>query len=180
MASFQPFLLRATFHAGALALAGLVALTPARALARDPGPTPAASSDELAAQVPATGERSIERRLFAPCCYTQTLDLHESEIAHDLRLEIRRRLGAGEAADVIEQSLVRRYGERIRAVPEQDPMRLIAPAMLLSAGLAGILVLRLLRRWKRRSEEMARLSPVVAAGPDAYDDRLDAELRALD
>ena len=47
----------------------------------------------------------------------QTLDTHHSPLASELRDEISARTGAGEPMDAIEESLVERYGERIRAVP---------------------------------------------------------------
>ncbi len=174
MASARPSLLRSLLFSSLLAVAGLFAPGPGRAFAGD------AVANPPAAQTPAPGARALERRLFAPCCYTQTLDLHESESAHELRSEIQRRLDAGESAEAIEQSLVARHGPRIRAVPSKDPMELIAPAMLVLVGIAGILVLRLIRRWQRRFERASGLVPAPAAGPDAYDERLDTELRNLD
>src|SRR5512140_1121487 len=68
------------------------------------------------------GAERLEGRLLAPCCWAQTLDIHGSEIANTLRREIRTRLKAGESPDAIEQSLVARYGERIRAVPDGVPL----------------------------------------------------------
>lgn len=158
-----------------------MAVFPQRGLAEDPGARTEGAPVEDQGAV--AGERALERRLFAPCCYTQTLDLHESEISHDLRSEIRQRLLAGERPEAIEQSLVSRYGERIRAVPEHDPTRVIAPVVLLLLGVAGLLALRLVRRWQRRSEQADRLVPVPTTATmtaDAYDARLDAELGALD
>ncbi len=34
------------------------------------------------------GPKGLEARLLAPCCYGGTLDVHDSELAHDLRKEI--------------------------------------------------------------------------------------------
>ena len=56
-------------------------------------------------------------RLRAPCCWQQTLDVHASPIAAELRAEIRTRVAAGEDVPTIEADLVQRYGERVRAVP---------------------------------------------------------------
>jgi cytochrome c-type biogenesis protein CcmH len=130
---------------------------------------------------PAPGERALEGRILAPCCYTQTLDVHQSEPARDLRLEIRRRLYAGERVEAIEQSLVDRYGERLRAVAAGDPMGWIAAVLLLVMSLAGLLVLQLLRRWQSRSQHASgMMEPLSMAAVDADDERLDAELRDLD
>jgi aryl carrier-like protein len=75
---------------------------------------------------------------------------------------------------------VDQYGERLRAIPARDPMQVVAAAVLLIAGLAGVFVLQLLRRWRDRSARLGGLAPLPAAARDAYDERLDAELRDLD
>jgi cytochrome c-type biogenesis protein CcmH len=164
----------------ALSICVLVAAGPRLALAEASSAPPAVRRGEVSAGPPAPGERALEGQLLAPCCYTQTLDLHESDAARELRLEIRRRLYAGESVEAIERSLMARYGERLRAAPAKDPMQVVAPAMLVVAGLAGISVLQLLRRWRRRSQRAVVLVPLPAAAADAYDELLDAELRDID
>jgi cytochrome c-type biogenesis protein CcmH len=124
----------------------------------------------------APSARAIEGRLIAPCCWTQTLDVHESEEASSLRGEIRRRLAGGERAEAIEDDLVARYGDRMRAVPKaRDPRRYIPLVTGLGMALSATGLIWLLRRWTRRQREAP--SPARAAAlRDAYDDRLDAEL----
>ncbi|HEU4537075.1 MAG TPA: cytochrome c-type biogenesis protein CcmH [Polyangiaceae bacterium] len=128
----------------------------------------------------------LEERLLAPCCWLQTLDGHESPLASELRADIRRRLRAGEAAAAIEDDLVARFGERMRAVPKGRDPRAAIPVVA-GAGLAlvlGALALTM-RRWLRagrRAAQGTRALAAAAAGPDdaAYEARLDDELRALD
>src|SRR5688500_9072617 len=73
--------------------------------------------------------RDIERRILAPCCWRQTLEDHESELAHALRAEIEDRVAAGEASSAIEDDLVRRYGDKVRAMPRTwDPRPLLGVA----------------------------------------------------
>jgi cytochrome c-type biogenesis protein CcmH len=128
----------------------------------------------------APGEAIVEGRLLAPCCYKQTLDVHESPMATELRLEVRTRLAAGELPEAIEDDFVARYGEQVRAVPKgRDPrgsMFLVAIGVLVAAGIGlGLLV----RRWRRTPLEAPRA--VVVSGPrDAFDERIDADLRELD
>jgi cytochrome c-type biogenesis protein CcmH len=136
-------------------------------------------------QLPAIGEVTLERRLFAPCCWNQTLDVHESDLAASLRREIRARLNAGEQQSAIEDDLAARYGERIRAVERgRDPGGAMPFLVGFVALCAATGLVALLRRWRRagnaaRSSEGARASePDVVGG--AEDIRLDAELRALD
>jgi len=125
--------------------------------------------------------RAVSSRLIAPCCYQQTLDVHESELATALRAEIASRLRAGESPAQIEDGLVERYGERVRAVPRDHDTRphvlvLVALAMLVAAGLLG----RAMRRWSLRERPVLVAAPETSHDRDAWDERLDAELRALD
>jgi cytochrome c-type biogenesis protein CcmH len=136
-------------------------------------------------QPPTMGEVTLERRLFAPCCWNQTLDVHESDLAASLRREIRARLSAGEGQSAIEDDLAARYGERIRAVERgRDPGGAMPFLVGFVALCAATGLVALLRRWRRagnaaRSSEVTRASePDVVGG--AEDIRLDAELRALD
>jgi cytochrome c-type biogenesis protein CcmH len=147
-----------------------------------PPDDPAKYAEELQGYVP--GASALEGRIMAPCCWTQTIDIHGSEIANDLRREIRKRLRAGETADAIQASLVERYGERILAVPPGSPLKSFATFLALGMVGAGAGSLVMLKRWRRRSGGTpAPAGPGGAApkaGDDALDARLDAELRALD
>lgn len=87
----------------------------------------------------------LERHLIAPCCFRETLDVHESPIATSLRQEIRRRLGAGESAEAIEASLIARHGAKMRAtLPGSLGSAL---ALVLFVGGPGLFLLWW--RWRR-------------------------------
>ena len=137
--------------------------------------------------MPAAGEVTLERRLLAPCCWNQTLDMHESDLAGSLRREVRERLHAGEPASAIEDDMVARYGERIRAVDKgHDPGGAMPFLVGLGALSIGASLVVMVRRWRRsaasaRSREDAReaTSKGVQRPDDPYDARLDDELRAL-
>jgi cytochrome c-type biogenesis protein CcmH len=143
---------------------------------------PGAPPEVDVASLPAMpGERALEGRLLAPCCWAQTLDVHESGLSRELRLEIRRRLHAGERVEAIEQDLVARYGERLRATPRADVLREVSALVMLALGLAGVVALLGVRRWQARaSKEGAPAMAAVEQARDAEDERLDAELDALD
>jgi len=134
------------------------------------------------AEPPAKGEIALEQRLVAPCCWVQTLDVHDSPVALDLRAEIHRRLLAGEPASKIEADLVRRYGERIRAVPPGNPLAKTAAVVLVAVALAGALLVLLVRRWAKRGRVVgaAQTPPEGATPRDEYDDKLDDQLRRMD
>lgn len=165
-----------------LPLALALALAAAPALAQ-PAEGTGGEADVVRSQ-PTAAELALAGRLLAPCCWSQTLDVHNSEPALDLRREIRTRLGRGESAAAIEADIVDRYGERIRAVPEDSPLGAVAAGMLTLVGIAGIAVLFLGLLWRRRSAARRDGGQADAAAPeprsperDALDARLDAELR---
>jgi cytochrome c-type biogenesis protein CcmH len=125
----------------------------------------------------ATHQHDLEERLLAPCCWRESLAVHDSPIATTLRTEIRERLTRGESPASIESDLVDRHGEKIRALPEgRDPRWLIG----VTAGSAALLALVALGWFVRRRapEAMPLASQNVFEGE--YADRLDDELLAAD
>ena len=164
----------------ALALAIAALLLPAAAFGQDDPEAPPAPS-AAAPEGYVEGAEALEGRLLAPCCWTQTIDIHGSEIANDLRREIRRRLKAGESADAIEADIVSRYGERIRAVPPDSPLKSLAVWLTVLMGAAGVGAAFMLVRWKRRQKESEKKPPKKSAKSkrDRLDDEIDAELEQL-
>ncbi|WP_437730599.1 cytochrome c-type biogenesis protein CcmH [Sorangium sp. So ce1335] len=139
---------------------------------------PGQPASELADSTPAPGERALAARLLAPCCWEQTLDVHESELTRELRREIRGRLRRGESADAIEQDLVARHGERIRAAPSSGVLGKVAFGLMLGIAVTFLGVFALLRSWRRAAAQPAPSDVAVAAAArDEYDERLDDELR---
>jgi hypothetical protein len=64
--------------------------------------------------------REIYGRLLAPCCWSQTLDIHDSELATQLRVEIAEWLRHVRSGDRGRHGSA--FGERVRAVPRaRDP-----------------------------------------------------------
>jgi cytochrome c-type biogenesis protein CcmH len=130
------------------------------------------------------GEKTLEARLLAPCCWTQTLDIHESEVAHSLRLEIRRRLQAGESPAAIETELVARYGERVRAVPKGRSLTGMGVWLSILVALSGLGVGANVVRWARRgrrgdASQRRGGDALDGKARDELDKRLDAELDEL-
>jgi cytochrome c-type biogenesis protein CcmH len=131
------------------------------------------------------GEKTLEGRLMAPCCWTQTLDIHESPVSTQLRLEIRKRLLAGEDAAAIENDMVARYGERIRAVPKGSSLTGMGVWLSIAVALSGIGVGFIVVRWARRGrrdetpKERFESKPGSAKARDEWDERLDGEMNEL-
>lgn len=129
-----------------------------------------------AAQARSRAATELETRLFAPCCWVQTLDVHESELADKLRDEIERRLATGEPALQIEDDLVARYGEKLRAVPRDSDPRANIPLIVCSAlaiTLFGLSMFAL--RW-RRNQDSQPASDTRADIDAKYEQQLDAAL----
>ncbi|HTU57430.1 MAG TPA: cytochrome c-type biogenesis protein CcmH, partial [Polyangiales bacterium] len=111
---------------------------PRRALVFVAGAALATVATSAAADASASA-RELEGRLIAPCCWTQTLDIHDSPIADQLRTEIATRLRAGEPAAKIEDDLAARYGEKIRAVPRGEDPRVALPIVVGAAMSVAVL-----------------------------------------
>ena len=134
--------------------------------------------------VPGTAE--LEATLLAPCCWNQTLDNHNSDVANEVRREIRVRLLAGEDVDTVRAAMARKYGERIVAVPDDSPLATVALGLGIAVGVAGLIAAWALIRWRRKSEEAEAAERGAraenekanesAAEPDEFDERLDQEL----
>jgi cytochrome c-type biogenesis protein CcmH len=139
------------------------------------------AGSEIGEKVP--GAERLEGRLLAPCCWTQTLDIHGSEIANTLRREIRTRLKAGESPEAIERSLISRYGERIRAVPDKVPLNTMGTVGWLGVAASAAFLAYLLRQWRKRSlmgqDGAEPQTRITRDAVEATDERLESELRRL-
>ena len=119
---------------------------------------------------------ALEERLLAPCCWRQSLRVHQSPVATELRAEIGRRLAAGEPPAQVERELIERYGEEMRALPRgHDPRWMLGGIAALAVAAGMVVVVQVGRRFRRAvPPETARpLAPEES-------DRLDDELAQLD
>lgn len=170
--------------AASLALLTAFGLSAPGAGAADPAQGHAAtlptSSEDLTTYVPGAAE--LEGKVIAPCCMTQTIDIHGSPVSTELRREIRARLRAGETPQTIERSFIDRYGEKIIAVPKGSRLGTTGLFLMLGMATAGVGAFSLLRRWQRRSGPRSREEAAAKSAPsrEVPDERLDAELSRLD
>jgi cytochrome c-type biogenesis protein CcmH len=153
------------------------------------GATPAASSaaiapeddygDDIQGNVP--GASAIEGRLMAPCCWTQTIDIHDSPISLSMRHEIRRRLLNGESPEVIQASFVERYGSKIMAVQEGSQLKNVFIALSVVMGGAGVAAAMMIGRWRKQAAgKDGPKKDALEPARDQWDEKLDAELKDLD
>jgi cytochrome c-type biogenesis protein CcmH len=83
--------------------------------------------------------RKIEGRIMAPCCYTQTIRDHDSQVAVDMRSEVTTMVASGKSEGEIITYYRTKYGETILVVPDgaTGGMLTYTPVMifLVSVGL---------------------------------------------
>jgi len=123
--------------------------------------------------------REIEDMLVAPCCWSQPVSQHDSEISQQIRTEVQGLLASGKSRDEIIDIYVKRYGERILVVPRAKGFNVLAyilPWIALPLG-AGILILLL----KRLRSPAPASAPVPQPLPDSrYDAVIEKEMRELE
>jgi cytochrome c-type biogenesis protein CcmH len=120
--------------------------------------------------------RKISGLLIAPCCWSMTADAHSSEIAHEMRAQIRTALAEGKNEKEILQAYVAQYGERILAKPTKQGFNLLAWILPFVALVIGGLVL-----WRFLHRHAEPAPGVMAADPnDPYAQRMEQELKEFD
>ncbi|MDR3735567.1 MAG: cytochrome c-type biogenesis protein CcmH [Acidobacteriaceae bacterium] len=77
----------------------------------------AAGAAPLTPQQAAT-VKNAESKLMAPCCYSQTIDMHMSDVAETMREEVTQMAAGGESEQQILDHYKAIYGERILVVPD--------------------------------------------------------------
>jgi cytochrome c-type biogenesis protein CcmH len=134
----------------------------------------AAETQENAAKA-----REIQDNLMAPCCWSQPVSEHDSEIAQQIRHEVDGMVAAGKSRQEILDSYIARYGERILVTPPAkgfNALAYILPWAALPLG-AWILIM-LLRRLRSPAPSPA---PAPAAPPDSrFNSVIEREMRELD
>jgi cytochrome c-type biogenesis protein CcmH len=121
--------------------------------------------------------REIEDNLIAPCCWSQPVSQHYSEVAEQIRKEVREMVAAGKSRDEILDYYVAKYGERILAAPPAKGFSSLAYILPWGALMVGAWLLVLLIK-KLRSPAP---SPTPASLPDArYASVIEKEIKELE
>jgi len=90
--------------------------------------------------------RSLQEKLIAPCCWSESVASHRSEIAAEMRAEISRMVAEGKSDREILDYYKAKYGPRILMEPEGE-LRMWAYTIPVVAGVSGlVLVVWLIRR----------------------------------
>lgn len=142
------------------------------------GPAPAAEGDLTTDQLKSAAR--IEGNLIAPCCWTQTVALHESQKAEEIKMQVRLLLAQGKEESEIMDIFVGQYGEQILAAPRASGFNWLAyllPFAAIIVGLGGIAVLA--GRWRGGRVEMIPI-PTSSAGRATSDDGTEDLRRRLE
>ena len=148
---------------GLLSLVLLLSLGAGSAAAFEPGERLADPKLEARAE-------AIGQTLRCLVCQNESIEASNADLAHDIRVLLRRRLVAGDTDAEARQAIVARYGEFVLLNPRVEPATYalwFGPATLLVAGFAGIVA------WMRHrplasaipapltSEEQQRLNQLI-------------------
>ena len=90
----------------------------------------------------------LEHAVLAPCCYTEPVAIHQSEIALKMRLEIAKWVAAGRSDGEILDTYAGLYGSKVLVDPRTVPRGWTPffPWLVLILGV--FLVVWLLKRWR--------------------------------
>jgi len=128
-----------------------------------------------------TRAKKLESKPMAPCCMTNTVDVHESGASFEIRREIREMLADGKSEQEILDRYVDEYGPQILSMPVAEGFSLLPYLFpLIFVVLSGWFLIVAIRRW--RAAEPAE-TPSAQAPPPAdgvYAERLRRELEQLD
>ena len=122
-------------------------------------------------------EREIDDQLIAPCCWTQPVSQHYSEVAEKIRKEVHEMVVAGKSRDEILDYYVSQYGERILASPRAKGFNALVYILPWFALILGAwLLIRLLGRLRSPAA-----SPEPSSAPDSrYASIVEEEIKELE
>lgn len=115
-------------------------------------------SDRLADPGLEARARALSQELRCLVCQNQSIDESNADLAHDLRVLLRKRLLAGDTDQQVLDYIVARYGQFVLLNPPFEPVTYIlwlAPGVLV----VGAGALLLVRAYRRRPDD--RLPPLT-------------------
>lgn len=130
-------------------------------------------------------EKRVFTTLQCTCgCPRESIATCTCGSAHNFRIEVREMMAKGMSLEAIKAEWVRRHGTAAMMVPSNEGANrfLYILPLLMIAGMAGfaVTVLRRFRRGGVKAEARAAAAPAPKGGADAYDAKLDDELKKLD
>jgi len=119
--------------------------------------------------------KKLESRIMAPCCYTQTIRDHDSQVAEEMCEEVTAMVVSGKSEQQIITYYRTKYGETILVVPDgiSGGLLTFTPVMIFLTS-AGLLIFFVRRSIHGRSETIQQLIPVP---PNAEELAIQAKIR---
>jgi cytochrome c-type biogenesis protein CcmH len=133
----------------------------------------------LGAQTADKKAREIEDNLIAPCCWSQTVSQHYSEVSEQIRQEVRAMVAAGKSRDEILDYYVAKYGERILATPRAKGFNRMVYILPWATLILGAWLLIVLLR-KQRKPELAAAPNPPSIPDERYAAIIEKEMKELD
>jgi cytochrome c-type biogenesis protein CcmH len=124
---------------------------------------------ETAEQPQARVDR-LEHAVLAPCCYTESVAIHQSEIALKMRLEIAKWVAAGKSDQEILDTYAGLYGSKVLVDPRTMPRGWAPFFPWLVLVLGVFLVAWVLKRWRAVPRPATALSTAEGANLPDFDD----------
>ncbi len=113
--------------------------------------------------------RHLQLALLAPCCYSEAVLRHNSEVSMKMRAEIAAWVAEGRSDREILDTYKQRYGTRVLVEPEGSAWWWEHVVPLIALALGAVIVMLVLRHWIR-----TRPAVPVPEGlpplPDDFDD----------
>ena len=109
--------------------------------------------------------REVASSLRCPVCQNNSIEESPSQLAQDMKREVRQRLAAGESPDDIRRYFISRYGEWVLTKPRAAGMNLsvwLLPVVALFGG--AVIVWLAVRRWVRQGDAARSPAAAVPAG----------------
>jgi cytochrome c-type biogenesis protein CcmH/NrfF len=112
----------------------------------------------------------LEHAVLAPCCYTESVAIHQSEIALKIRMEIAKSVAAGKPDQEILDTYAGLYGSKVLVDPRTMPRGLTPffPWLVLILGV--FLVALVLKRWRTVPRTATALTATEVANLPDFDD----------
>lgn len=123
------------------------------------------------AESPQARTERLEHAVLAPCCYTESVAIHQSEIALKMRLEIAKWAAAGKSDQEILDTYAGLYGAKVLVDPRTMPRGWMPFLPWLIVVLGVFFVAWLLKRWSgARKLEAVQLTAEGPSLPDFEDE----------
>jgi len=94
----------------------------------------------------------LEHAVLAPCCYTESVAVHQSEIALKMRLEIAKWVEMGKSDREILDTYVGLYGSKVLVDPRTIPAWWTPWVPWIALAMGTVLLTWFLKRWRPKVE----------------------------